>query len=69
MLLCNMEEKLYMSVTNYFLSRIEFITGHRALKEILSITVEDTDEISNMKIIFRKFFKWFLKHRAMRYII
>ena len=56
-------------MTNYFLQRIELITGHRALKYILSITDEDGDEVSNLKIIFRKFFKWYLKHRAMRYII
>lgn len=38
---CNNDEKLYMNATEYFIRRIELITGFRVLKDLLDIEVEN----------------------------
>jgi hypothetical protein len=61
------KEKLYDSATKFLLSKIEFITGHRAFRSILCFD-EDFDKKSE-KCVFRNFTYWFLKERAFRYIM
>ena len=65
--ICLNNEALYDSAVSYFLSKIEFVTGHRAFKSILII--EQNDEYMEEKKIFRTFTIWFLKNRAVRYIL
>ena len=39
---CGNDTELYNSTIKYFLSQIEFISGHRALKELL--TIEENED-------------------------
>jgi hypothetical protein len=58
-----------MEATEYFWRRIEKITGFRVLKELLDIKSEEDPKIREYKIIFKKFYKWFLRERIARYIM
>jgi len=42
---CSSNMDLYQRTTSYFLSQIEFISGHRALRELLMIESDETPEI------------------------
>jgi len=67
--LCENNPEIYADVTKYFLGEIEFVTGHRALQKLLEIRKDETEIIRKRKNIFLKFSRWFLKERALRYII
>jgi len=62
-------DNLYNSSTSYLLSKIEFVTGHRAFRELLCYNEEEGEIKILEKQVFRKFTYWFLKERAFRYII
>lgn len=59
--------ELYESTSKFLLSKIEFITGHRAFRDILCF--DENDEYKHEKAIFKNFTYWFLKERAFRYIM
>jgi len=58
-----------MDATEYFVRRIERITGFRVLKEYLNIPEETNPDVKDCKIVFFRFYKWFLKERIARYIM
>jgi len=60
---------VYEEALKYFEKRIELVTGHRVFSQILIIYEEDEEMVVKIKKGFRKFAKWFLQDRSLRYII
>jgi hypothetical protein len=52
--------ELYDMATSYFLNKIEFVSGHRVLAQILTVYKEDSEDTVKIKRAFRNFAKWFL---------
>jgi len=67
--LCNQDEDLYFEVTEFYARNIEKISGFRVLKEYIVPTAEDDDRMTQYKLIFKEFTRWFLKNRIVRYIL
>jgi hypothetical protein len=66
---CQGDIDLYDDATSYFGSKLEYITGFRSLKEYLIINEKEDVTIQKIKTVFRKFFKWFLEERYLRYVL
>lgn len=66
---CNNNKKLYNEAKKFFINQIEYISGHRKLKELLIIYKSDSEELKNKKTAFRKFCRWYLENRALRFIL
>ncbi|KRX01174.1 hypothetical protein PPERSA_03678 [Pseudocohnilembus persalinus] len=60
-------EDLYQSAKLFLLGKIEFVTGHRAFQDLLICREEEEKFLE--KNVFKRFAQWFLKYRALRYII
>jgi hypothetical protein len=59
----------YNSVKNYYLSQIERFTSIFLLREHWKVDTFDDSAENRMKMVFRDFSKWFLKEKAIRYIL
>ncbi|KRX06921.1 hypothetical protein PPERSA_07084 [Pseudocohnilembus persalinus] len=62
----NLPFKIYQRCYDYFMQQLEGLTGHRAYASLL--TFNDDNRLVE-KMILRKFSTWFLKKRALRYIL
>jgi len=51
------------------LAQIEYVNGHRTFVDLLVEYVEDSEDLKKIKRLFRQFCKWFLRERALRFII
>lgn len=57
---CENNKDLYFEATEYFVRRIERITGFRVLKEYMDIRTETDPAVKRYKVVFKLFYKWFL---------
>jgi hypothetical protein len=64
--LCNKHNCNYEELRNYYLSRIEYVTGPRRLPMLL---IPDNEQEVAFKGAFREFFEWFIKERYVRYLL
>lgn len=62
-------EAEYKIASKFFLDRIEEFSGHRAFADYLTIFNDDPTDVKMYKRIFKRFAKWFLRERAVRYIL
>lgn len=67
--LCNRAEIEYESVRAYYLSQIESFTSIKLLREHWKVDPFDASMQNSQKMVFRDFTKWFLKEKAIRYIL
>ncbi|KAL4474892.1 hypothetical protein ABPG74_001588 [Tetrahymena malaccensis] len=66
---CQESEETYEKIVPFIRSSIPKISGHRAFKDLLAILKEEEEDVKQQKLIFRKFAKWFLRERSLRYIM
>ncbi|KAL4512308.1 hypothetical protein ABPG72_005310 [Tetrahymena utriculariae] len=66
---CYESEETYEKIVPFIRSSIPKISGHRAFKDLLAILKEEEEDVKQQKVIFRKFAKWFLRERSLRYIM
>lgn len=67
--LCKNADISYETVKSYYLSRIETFTSISLLREHWKVKPNDDSVENRMKMVFRDFSKWFLKEKAIRYIL
>lgn len=56
-------------VKSTYLGKIEYFTSLQQLREHWTVNSNDFSIDQKMKKVFKQFSKWFLKHRAIRYIL
>jgi len=66
--IANNNKELVEEAKKFYLAQIEFVNGHRAFVEIFESYEDDSDLMKDIKKLFRKFCKWFLKEKAIRFI-
>lgn len=67
--LCKNADIDYETVKSYYLSKIETFTSIYLLREHWKVKANDNSVENRMKMVFRDFSKWFLKEKAIRYIL
>ena len=69
MALCAFNNIDYEAVKQYYLGQIENFTSIQLLSEHWSVDPLDFSEENKTRMVFKEFSKWFLKERAIRYIL
>ena len=53
----------------YYLKKVEMVTGPSHLPELFNPSEGDSEVIVSCKRVFKKFYRWFLKERYLRYLL
>lgn len=67
--MCIKNGSQYEEVKQYYLGQIENFTSIQLLSEHWSVDPLDPSSENRRRMVFREFSKWFLKERAIRYIL
>jgi hypothetical protein len=68
-ILCLIHGTDYEEIKQYYLGQIENFTSIQLLSEHWSVDPFDESNENRVRLVFREFSKWFLKERAIRYIL
>jgi hypothetical protein len=53
----------------YYLKKVEFVTGPSHLPGLFALQSGEAASVEECKKVFREFYRWFLKHRYLRYLL
>ena len=67
--LCTKFDTDYEEIKKYYIGQIENFTSIQLLSEHWSVDPVDQSKENRGRMVFREFSKWFLKERAIRYIL
>ena len=67
--LCQAYETDYEKIKQYYIGQIENFISIQLLSEHWSVDPFDTSDENRSRMVFKEFSKWFLKERAIRYIL